>query len=455
MEYEKHNFERGQTLTAAQMNEIEDCIAALCRLVGDGVALTIGSTATGDTASAEIRDGKLYLTLPRGEKGADGKDGATGKDGAKGDKGDKGDPGERGEKGDTPTLSIGTVEAGSAPSAIIIDDKLNLVLPEGVPGTPGEKGDPGEGLNEDEKAWLLTLLGTAASESDTLQAAWDKLAEAWGMKPIPVESVALNKNTLSLAVGKKETLTATVLPENATNKTITWSVSPEGFATVNGGVVSAIAEGECTITAAAGEKSASCAVTVTEAIEEVEDVPGETPVYKLEEAKTFVPENEEYIDTGIKMFENIDPKPEWTILFETKYGENVQKAANTYVLMHCMEEVSPWPGFCVQANVNGNLLVSMYTTKAMSLEYYEWLMIKKVKFAVRITDTELKRWNQRYDPVTAEITGYTSSVDKSLILGAYQESNGTKGRFWDGTLYQCLVYDKALTDEQIAAWIAG
>ena len=50
-------------------------------------------------------------------------------------------------------------------------------------------------------------------------------------------------------------------------------------------------------------------------------------------------------------------------------------------------------------------------------------------------------------------SGYDTAVDKSLLLGCYQEPDGTKGRFFDGTLYQCLVYDKALTDEQVKTWI--
>ena len=52
------------------------------------------------------------------------------------------------------------------------------------------------------------------------------------------------------------------------------------------------------------------------------------------------------------------------------------------------------------------------------------------------------------------ITGYTT-VDKTLILGAYQQSDGTKGRFFDGTLYQCIVYNSALTDDQLREWLAG
>ncbi|MBP3624605.1 MAG: Ig-like domain-containing protein, partial [Peptococcaceae bacterium] len=58
------------------------------------------------------------------------------------------------------------------------------------------------------------------------------------------------------------TLTATVLPENATNKTVTWTSSDETVATVADGVVTALKAGNVTITATADGKSATCEVTV-------------------------------------------------------------------------------------------------------------------------------------------------------------------------------------------------
>ncbi len=81
---------------------------------------------------------------------------------------------------------------------------------------------------------------------------------------VQVDSVTLNKTTLALTVGGSETLTATVLPETAENKTLTWTSSVPGVATVEGGKVTALAAGETVITAkTANEKTATCTVTVT------------------------------------------------------------------------------------------------------------------------------------------------------------------------------------------------
>ena len=81
---------------------------------------------------------------------------------------------------------------------------------------------------------------------------------------VPVSSVTLNKTELSLKEGTSEALTATVNPDDATDRTVTWTSSNSSVATVdNTGKVTAIAPGSAQITAASGGKSAVCTVTVT------------------------------------------------------------------------------------------------------------------------------------------------------------------------------------------------
>lgn len=82
-------------------------------------------------------------------------------------------------------------------------------------------------------------------------------------RTISVESITLNKTQLSLVKGATETLTATVLPTTATDKTVIWESGDTAVATVKDGIVTAVAAGNATITAKAGEKTATCAVTVT------------------------------------------------------------------------------------------------------------------------------------------------------------------------------------------------
>lgn len=82
---------------------------------------------------------------------------------------------------------------------------------------------------------------------------------------VPVTGVTLDKETMNLTAGSTGTLTATITPENATNKDLTWTSDKEEVATVSDGVVSAVAAGTAniTVTTADGGKTATCVVTVT------------------------------------------------------------------------------------------------------------------------------------------------------------------------------------------------
>ena len=95
---------------------------------------------------------------------------------------------------------------------------------------------------------------------------WQQSAPAPVVKKY-VSDITLNKTTLSLEEGKNETLTATVAPADADDKTLYWYSSDETIATVDeNGKVTALKEGTVTITAEANDGNgaeASCAVTVT------------------------------------------------------------------------------------------------------------------------------------------------------------------------------------------------
>ncbi|KHD38501.1 hypothetical protein NL50_03050 [Clostridium acetobutylicum] len=83
--------------------------------------------------------------------------------------------------------------------------------------------------------------------------------------PITVASVSLSKTTDSLNVGDTDTLTANILPTNATKKDVTWKSSNNSVATVdNTGKVTAISAGTANITATSvdGNQTGSCSVTV-------------------------------------------------------------------------------------------------------------------------------------------------------------------------------------------------
>ena len=83
---------------------------------------------------------------------------------------------------------------------------------------------------------------------------------------IEVTAIELDKSSISVEVNDVEQLTATVSPDNATDPSVSWSSSNNSIATVSGGLVTGVAVGTATITATAGEKKATCTVTVSAAV---------------------------------------------------------------------------------------------------------------------------------------------------------------------------------------------
>lgn len=326
------------------------------------------------------------------------------------------------------------------------------------------KGDilDGTGLTQTEKDLILALFEASAYTDAQAKAKFDALKTLWnGGTPdipdvptvVPVQNVALSKSTLTLTEGDSETLTATVSPSNATDKTVTWTVSPSGYATVSGGVVTALKEGSCTITATAGGKSATCAVTVEAAASGGIVLPA--PLYKLASAKAFAAANKEYLDTGIKLFSSIDPQPSWTILLEVQ-GDALSAVANTYTLLSCFSEDSTPHGLLYAVWGNGNLGFNLYSTSGPFINL-SYLNGNKVRIALVLSGGKVttKTNTSMGNYTDVGISNYSGAVDKSLVLGALQEDDGAKSQFFNGTVYQFAVFQRVLDTSDIESWING
>lgn len=293
--------------------------------------------------------------------------------------------------GTAASLTIGTVTSGETASASIVNGKLNLVLPRGAQGPQGERGLQGE---------------------------------TGPQGPTGAAGPGFSDNAKSLILSLFE-----------------------GAAYGNDAMQSKL-------TALKAEWNAGTEEPDTPS--DTEDIPGETPVYKLAQATEFTPAKAQCIDTGVKLFESIDPKPAYTVLFEVQYNESLAAKGDTYVLLHCMEESSPWPGLTVAVNKSGELQMSIYGYRKVLASRAD-LIAGKRRFAVQFSDELAKVWGYDGSFLTggSPISSYTAAVNKSLLLGAYQTSDGEKGRYFDGTLYQCLVYNKALDSGKIVSWITG
>ena len=342
------------------------------------------------------------------------------------------------------------MEAGIAAAATGVKGDKGDKGDTGPAGAKGEKGDPGEGFTANARALLLNLFENAAYKTDTMQSTLNALRAEWGgsVQNIPVQSVSLSSSTLTLNEGESKTLTATVLPANATNKTVTWGASPAGFVTVANGVVTGIKAGNCTVTATAGGKSASCAVTVevVETAQLIYSLPGETVLTQG-------------LDTGLKLLEHASTEtPQYTILLDAKAGDGFN--ANTWpAFLHCLTETGNTgnlPGFnSTSSPLNKKTEFAYYNyggvTLSDSIEHFK----TRTRYAVQI-DGRKYRGGSTCCPLTEWKTtnGPIKDVPQTFLIGAAQSADGSKKQqFWDGTVYQCRVYKGLLSDNKVNEYI--
>ncbi len=190
-----------------------------------------------------------------------------------------------------------------------------------------------------------TLVAAAAAiyekyTSDTEHQYIDKNLSSGGSstpdvpKEVAATGVALNKDTLSFEIGgtnpvTETTLVATVSPDDATDKSVTWSSSNNKVATVNAsGKVTAVGAGSATITAKANgstsDVKATCAVTVWKTPEAPTQAPStsETPTTNTitltpyDDCEYRIAPNGTWQDSNV--FEGLDPDTEYTFEIRVK-----------------------------------------------------------------------------------------------------------------------------------------
>jgi hypothetical protein len=164
--------------------------------------------------------------------------------------------------------------AATVPDATI---KINTITPNIAGGWTGKyysgnpitvtASAPPNGYEFD--GWTVTS-GTAASPSaltTTVNITDNTLITAKykqkGAAVVPVTGISLNKSTLNLSAGETSTLTATVTPSTATYKTVIWSSSDTSVASVNNGIVTAVAAGTAVITVSTFDNTFTKTCTVT------------------------------------------------------------------------------------------------------------------------------------------------------------------------------------------------
>lgn len=209
--------------------------------------------------------------------------------------------------------------------------------------------------------------------------------------PIAATSVKLDKNKLDLTVGGSDTLTATVRPNDATNKDVTWVSSDPDVATVANGVVTAVKAGKAIITVSVKSNPAltdTCEVTVTDQIFPVTGVAlsnAEVSVGRtIQLEPVFTPANTTQRDlkwsSSNNMIATIDANGRVRGVAEGKVTITATSTVNSTISAACVVTVTPAKddpvvpgiGAIIGALGNGSLPFNDVTTRDYFYDAVKW-----------------------------------------------------------------------------------
>jgi hypothetical protein len=142
-------------------------------------------------------------------------------------------------------------------------EAVKQAIDEALEGFEPPEQDSGSGVSEAQRQTLLAVINAIGLFNvPNAQELLDNFNNVWDVvEPVPATSITLDKTEITFTSEETQTLVATVLPSDTTD-IVVWKSSNTSIATVVGGVVTPLSDGETTITAKAGNKSATCKVIV-------------------------------------------------------------------------------------------------------------------------------------------------------------------------------------------------
>lgn len=291
------------------------------------------------------------------------------------------------------------------------------------------------GLSDEAKEALLACFRHTAfldDDDDYYQNLYDALYPPSSLTSITAvytqSGTVLTSDTLN---SLKTDLVVTAHYDNASDETVT-SYNLSGTLEI----------GTSTITVSYGGKTTTFTVTVS--------LP--TEIYALSD--TTFNGTSDYEDTDIKLLEN-----------DTSFSIFIDFTAGTYssdsALLHCINESSPWPGFFLgERTLNSAEKFRHAYYASGNNTYFSAFNTNRHKYLITHVAGEKGLATWYFDSTTgstqfgnASLT-YTS-VNKNLLIGCYQDTSGNKGRYWNGTVHDCKVWDVVLTEKDIEYLMGG
>lgn len=212
--------------------------------------------------------------------------------------------------------------------------------------------------------------------------------------------------------------------------------------------------GTSTITASYGGKTDTFNVTVSARATE--------PIYKLTNTAEFNGTSD-YIDTGLQLL--TANKTNLTIVFDILDKIPVSNANG--VILHCMHEAKPYPGMTIygrlianarsygfELNSNNGSDAKIYEENLTSESPVRTKAVWVINFTSKtshvyfsINDTSDYKKNTITDAML------NVNITENALIGCYQKTDGTKGRYWTGTMYDFKIYDYAWTENAAQAYL--
>ena len=261
---------------------------------------------------------------------------------------------------------------------------------------------------------------------------------------IPCTGITLSANSLTFTEAGSQTITATVTPENTTDKVV-WMSDNTSVATVSGGVVWAVGNGNTTITATCGAYSATCRVVVSGITADA------SILYALPNPVT-ISTAEDGIDTGISLWES-------DIDFTIAVKATRTASALETTLFSCNHKYPPYNGIGIAWNPSRNVIpVSIYGTSQNSpvthnLNYpidYEGDVFVVITHIAGTGEYTIKNL-------------YNGVVDTNVLSCVFKAHTNHLGvgvadiwsnpvRPWSGSIDDFRILSRVMTDDEITAY---
>lgn len=184
-----------------------------------------------------------------------------------------------------------------------------------------------------------------------------------------------------------------------------------------------------------------------------------TLVYQLPQETTFNGTST-YIDTGVKLF---DTQKDFTLFVD--FTDTTTRANNMTVL-HCMYEGTlngiSWPGLVFDFFSQVTTVNNYRFASGMDPYDYSPAWVKtggrrrKVCAVFQAAAFDRMAWSDNGGAVSTDYTTRSKtaysyvSISQTVYLGCYRTTSGSQGRFFNGTMHDCKIWERALSDAEIA-----